>query len=121
MAVFEGDCYALGKVDRVHQMEAITDLVTWNNAFMQSRTIHKKRVILHSPSMVEIVFGSGAMEARRPVIIIDEDHLVTFSPPASLKMCHRKIASYIMPCPFGCEDYIIAGGIQVRNVNLRAV
>ena len=38
-------------------------------------------VVLHSPGVIEIVFTAGPMKARRLGILIDEDHLVAFTPP----------------------------------------
>src|SRR6266404_3801516 len=84
MTVLECHSDPFREVDRIHEMKSIAYLVTGYDAFVQSRTIHQKGVVLHTPSVVEIVFTSGSVEARRPFVVVDKNHLIAFSPTSCL-------------------------------------
>src|ERR1700758_2906281 len=71
--------------------------------------------------MVEIVFTAGPVEARRPGIFINKNHLVAFPPPAALEVQYGQIAAYIVSLTIGLQDHIVTTRIQVRDIDLRTI
>ena len=71
--------------------------------------------------MVKIILSTCSINARF-FFIIDQNHVVAFSPPASLEMKYRKITTDIMTTSFCVQHQEILFPVKIRNtVNFRRV
>ena len=50
-------------------------------------------VLLHAPTLAEVVLAPGAVHAGRPGVVVDEDHVVALAPPGALVVEHRVVAA----------------------------
>src|SRR5260370_8299059 len=121
VAMFECNRDPFIEMNWIGEMKPVAHLVTRDNAFVQSRTIHQKCVILHSPSMVKIVLAPSPVKTRRPGVVINKDHFVALSPPATLKMGNRQVAAHIVPSTGRLKHDVFTRTIHIRPIASRPV
>src|ERR1700738_945416 len=119
MTVFKRYYDSFGEVNRIRQVKSVAHLISGNETFVQGRTVHQEGVILHPPREVEILFTPGPMKGRRPRILVDKNHLVALPPPATLKVCDRQVAPYIVSPAFGLENDVITRSIGMGTLTSR--
>ena len=64
--------------------------------------------------MVKIILSTCSINARF-FFIIDQNHVVAFSPPASLEMKYRKITTDIMTASFCIQHQEILFPVKIRD------
>ena len=102
-------------------MEAVGHLKTVRVALMHNRPEKRIGVSLHAPCVVKVILGSGTVQARI-LLPVDEEHIVSFAPPASLVVLHRQVAAHIMSSSLHIQHRIISLALEVGHVvDLRGV
>ena len=97
----------LFKPHGIGQMKNIRRLIPTRIPLVNRRPIHQKRIILHPPRLIEIIFATSTVQLRRPLVPIHPDHIIALAPPCSLKIRHRQIAPNIMPDPCRLQNHVI--------------
>src|SRR5437763_446686 len=119
--MLQGDADALGEAYRIHQVKTVAHWVARHIALVEHSPVHGIRVLLHPPGVAKIVLGARSVQARWPLFAVDEDHIIAFAPPTTLKMCHGEITSDIVAAPFRLQYDVVALGVQVHDVCFGAV
>jgi len=57
--------------------------------------------------LIEVVFTASAVKVRRPLVSVDPDHVVAFSPPSSLKVGDTEVAADILATSFGLKNGVV--------------
>ena len=89
-------------------MKHIRRLIPARIPLVNRRPIHQKRIILHSPRLIEIILAPCTVQLRRPLVPIHPDHIIALAPPRPLKIRHRQIASNIVSDPCRLQNRVIA-------------
>lgn len=106
---------------RIREMPAIRYLIMGHLAFVHNSSRERKRIVLHSESLTEIIFSSCAVHWRGPRIVVDKDHIVAFSPPRALEVIDGVIAAYIHPRASCFENNVVVFPIEIRNLCFQRV
>src|SRR5215213_648700 len=68
--------------------------------------------LLRAPGGVEVVFGAGAVQGRRPLLAVDEDHVVSLPVPVPLlclaEVAHVQDAADVVTASLGFQDRVVA-------------
>ena len=105
----------LVEADRIGDVPTVRDLESIRIPLVDDGPEERIRVALHSPCVVEVVFGAGAVKARG-FLAVDEEHVVAFAPPASLEMLHGEVASHVMPLALDIEYRVVVLALEVGDV-----
>lgn len=86
MAMLHGDLDSCIESHGIGEMPPIRDLIMRHLTLVYDRTSKRERIFLHAPSLTEIILASSAVHGGGPSVIVDEDYVIPFPPPASLEM-----------------------------------
>ena len=102
-------------------MEAIRHLKSVRITFMHNSSKERICISLHTPGVVEIVFCAGAIQGRI-LFAINEEHVITFAPPASLVVLYSQVTANVMSGAFYIQNRVIIFAFKIGYVvDFRAV
>nr|WP_127587303.1 DUF2961 domain-containing protein [Paenibacillus koleovorans] len=109
MAVLDAEPKRMLKVHRILDMEPILRVFSSvvGIAFervTELRCAERFLQVVVVPGSAEIILHSGAMQRRRPLLSIEEEHIVAFAPPARLVRVEMDGAAYVVPFSFRLQD-----------------
>jgi hypothetical protein len=106
---------------RIDHVEPVRHRIPRHVALVHDRPVVGVGLALHAPGVVEVVLRARAVQARRPAVVVDEDHLVALAPPAALAVEHGQVAADVVAGSLGVEDDVVAGAVEVDDVGLGRV
>src|SRR5262245_34600311 len=87
-------------------------------AAVHGDAVIRRRVFLRrAEGGVEVVLGAGAVQARRPGLAVDEDHVVALAIPVvylALEDVDVEVAADVMAAPGDVENDVVALAGQIR-------
>ena len=102
----------------------VRSLVSLGIVFVDRRTVVRKRILLHAPSLIEIIFRARAMQIGRPLVAVNPNHIIAFAPPRALEVGNRQIAADVMSLALGGQDKVVVlprEAFGVDNIRFRRI
>src|SRR5918911_5096744 len=112
--MLDGDPYGFFKRYRILNMEPIEACLPTPVVSSSQRDpmVQRRVLLLGTPSSIEVILGAGAVEGRRPLLPINENHVVPLPVPVPLvritQVVHVQNATDVVPLAFGFEDGVVA-------------